>query len=62
MASLAATPWPSKQIANIQRIELMMTCDDSIDLEYMAKIRKEMPLWDQRRPEVYGKINNHPAN
>lgn len=24
-----------------------------IDLSYLARIRKEMPLWDQRRPEVY---------
>jgi hypothetical protein len=38
---------------------LMEVITRSIDLSYLENIRKEMPLWDQRRPEVYGKINNH---
>ena len=36
-----------------QELRLRTLFSHSIDLDYLHKIRKEMPLWDQRRPEVY---------
>ncbi|KAK9894087.1 putative NIT2-nitrilase [Cystobasidium minutum MCA 4210] len=37
-------------------------CLAEIDLSYLQRIRKEMPLWDQRRPEVYKQVHQSQAN